>query len=71
MRINITIQFKKPAATDTTVTVQISDEEIERISKEAEEKGKSEYILEALIKDEQGNLVCRTVGTYQLRKMGT
>ena len=67
----MTIQFKQPAATDTTITVHISEEEVRQISQEADEKGKADYILEALIKDEQGNVVCKSIGTYQLRKWGT
>ena len=67
----MTIQFKKPAATDATISVQISEEEVQRISREAEEKGKADYILEAVIKDEKGDVVCKSIGTYQLRKLGT
>lgn len=67
----MTIRFRKPVATDATVKVSMSDEEIERVAREADENGKSQFVLTATVFDEGGKIVCESEGTYQLRKMGT
>jgi thioesterase domain-containing protein len=67
----MTIRYKRPVTSTATVKVGMTEEEIQRVSREADEKGKSEFTLTAEIFDEGGTLVCETVGTYQLRKMGT
>ena len=67
----MTIKFKRPAFTDATVKVVLKEEEAQRIAKEADEKGKSEYILKAEILDNTGQLVAESVGTYQLRRVGS
>jgi len=67
----MTIRYLKPAVTDATVKVAMSEEEIQRVAREAEERGKSEFILRAEVFDENGRRVCESEGTYQLRRMGT
>jgi thioesterase domain-containing protein len=67
----MTIRYKKPVVTDATVKVEMSEEEMQRVAREADEKGKSEFRLRAEVFDEAGQLVCESTGTYQLRKMGT
>ena len=62
------IDFINPAFSDATVEVRISDEEIERISSEAERDGKSDFALEAEIKDENGQVIAVCRGAYQMRK---
>ena len=64
------IQFKKPATTDVTVTVEMGQEEVDRINRELEEKGKSDFILNAEVKDTSGTVVAESTGRYQIRKMG-
>jgi acyl-coenzyme A thioesterase PaaI-like protein len=66
----MTIKFKKPAYTDATVKVSLSDEEARRIEQEAQEKGKSEFTLNGQILDEHGTVVAESVGIYQIRKQG-
>lgn len=61
------IKFLKPAMTDITVEVSFSDAEIERISREAEEHGKSVFYLETELKNTDGEVVAVTTGTYQAR----
>ena len=63
----MTIKYLKPATTDIYVEVNMSEEEIERITNEATEKGKSVFILEKELKDENGVVVAITTGTYQAR----
>lgn len=64
------IKFVKPAKTAVTVECRISEEEIARITQEVEEKGKSTYILEQEIKDENGEVCAVTTGRYQARAVG-
>ena len=67
----MTIRYKKPVTSAATVKVGMSEEEIQRVTREADETGKSEFVLTAELFNEAGALVCESVGTYQLRKMGT
>lgn len=61
------IRFKRPAMTDLTVEVSLSDDEIVRISTEAGEKGKSGFSVETKILDASLNVVAESTGIYQLR----
>ena len=63
----MTIKYLKPATTDIYVEVTMSEDEIERITKEATDNGKSTFILEKELKDENGVVVAITTGTYQAR----
>lgn len=63
----MTIKYLKPATTDIYVEVTMSENEIERITKEATDNGKSTFILEKELKDENGVIVAITTGTYQAR----
>jgi len=65
--VEMNIKYLKPATTDIYVEVNMSEEEIERITKEATENGKSTFILEKELKDENGVVVAITTGTYQAR----
>jgi thioesterase domain-containing protein len=61
------IKFLKPALTDITVEVSLSDAEIERITREAEQTGKSVFHLQTELKNTAGDVVATTTGTYQAR----
>lgn len=61
------IKYLKPATTDIYVEVKMSEEEIQRITNEATENGKAVFILEKELKDEHGEVVAITTGTYQAR----
>ena len=67
----MTIRYKRPVVTDATVKVRLSEEEATRIAAEADEKGKSEFILQGEIFDANGQLVAESEGIYQLRKAGS
>lgn len=64
------IKFLKPAKTDIYVEARLSDEEIARITEEVASNGKSTFILEKELKDENGEIVATTTGRYQARAMG-
>ncbi|MFZ5603318.1 MAG: PaaI family thioesterase [Pseudomonadota bacterium] len=66
----MSIKFLKPAKTAVTVEATLSDEEIERVKREVEEKGKSVYILNLELKDESGEVVATTSARYQARAHG-
>lgn len=61
------INFRAPARSDVISQSTLSAAEIERISAEALERGKSTYLLEATVTDVDGTVVATTTGTYQLR----
>lgn len=66
----MTIQFFKPALTDVSTELTLPEPEARRIEAEAMQDGKSEFILEAELKDTSGTVVCRTRGVYQIRAVG-
>ena len=63
------IRFKRPAATDVTITIELAQEEVDRIHRELEAQGKSDFVLNGQIKDLQGTVVAETIATYQIRRM--
>jgi len=67
----MTIRYRKPVLTDATVKVSMSEAEIARVTREADEKGKSQFVLNAEVFDEAGQLVCQSEATYQLRRTGS
>jgi acyl-coenzyme A thioesterase PaaI-like protein len=67
----MTIQFLKPANTDLSIEISLSEEEIGRIEVEAVEKGKSEFRLTGEIKDIDGQVVALSRGIYQIRSIET
>ena len=67
----MTIQFLRPANTDLSIEISLSEAEIERIAVEAAEKGKSEFILTGEIKDLDGQVVALSRGVYQIRSIET
>ena len=62
------IRFRRPATTDVTVSVTISDEEIKRIQDTASTEGKCDYEWDVEIIDAHGEVVALTHNIYQLRK---
>lgn len=66
----MSIKFLKPAKTAVTVESRISEDEIARVTQEVEENGKSVYILEQEIKDENGEICAVTTARYQARAHG-
>jgi acyl-coenzyme A thioesterase PaaI-like protein len=64
------IDFTRPAMTAATARTTLSDDEIARVQSEATENGKSNFELLTEVTDEEGTVVARTHGFYQLRVMG-
>lgn len=64
-----TIRFRRPALGVVRAAAGLSDDEVARVRSDALETGKGEFVLEATLTDEQGEVVATTVGTYQLRRL--
>lgn len=65
----INIQFCRPATTDVTVEVTLSEAEINAIQGEAEAKGKADWKMDLEVKDQAGKVCCLLQGVWQLRRM--
>ncbi|WP_181410748.1 YiiD C-terminal domain-containing protein [Nocardioides humi] len=65
---SMTIDFLRPATTAVTSRARLEDAEIDRILAEYAERGKSDFELVAEVTDEEGTVVARTRGQYQLRR---
>ncbi|RDI46237.1 YiiD C-terminal domain-containing protein [Nocardia mexicana] len=67
---DLQIFFRKPAKTDVRAEASISEEEIARITADAEANGKADFTLKATVTDADGVVVAETQGLYQLRTHG-
>lgn len=67
----MSMQFVAPAKSDVTVTYRLTKEELARIQQEAERDGRSRFILKGELVDEEGQVVARAEGHYQLRRKGS
>lgn len=68
---DLQITFKRPAKTTIRAEVSLDDETIDKVTAEAEERGKADFTLDAVLTDESGEVVATTHGLYQLRRHGT
>ncbi len=64
---DLQIRFRRPAMTDITVEVRIDDDEVARITAEAEANGKADYAWECELTDTSGEVVAISRNTYQMR----
>ena len=64
----VTIAFKRPATTDVTVAVSLTDDEITDLKRLADSVGKAEFVKNLELKDENGNVCCIARGIFQVRK---
>ena len=64
---NLDISFVGMAKSDLRAEARMTDAEIGRVAAEAAERGKSDFALEAVVTDADGNTVATTRGLYQLR----
>ena len=64
---NIGISFVGMARSELTAQASLDDETIARVEAEAAERGKSDFNLEAVVTDADGQTVATTRGLYQLR----
>jgi thioesterase domain-containing protein len=65
-----TIRFRRPALGVVRASASLPDAEVARVRGDALQTGKGEFVLEATLTDEQGEVVATTVGTYQVRRLG-
>jgi thioesterase domain-containing protein len=63
------IRFLRKVATSAYIELSLSDEEIDRIRQEAEEKGKADFILESEVRDQNDEVVAVCRGIYGVRKL--
>lgn len=64
---DVKIRFRRPAMSDITVEVRMSEDEAAAITAEAEREGKADYAWVCELKDESGEIVAISENTYQLR----
>jgi len=62
------IRFRRPAITDITMEVTMTEQEARSLEAEAEEKGKADYRLTLELKDEKDETVAEVSGVWQIRK---
>lgn len=63
------LRFIKPAKSDVTIEVALSDERIAEISAAADAQGKAEFTLDGEIKTADGTVVAISHGIYQIRSL--
>ena len=68
---DLQIRFRRPATTDITVEVRMTDEEAERIAVEADREGKADYSWESDLIDARGEVVALSKNLYQMRAIPT
>lgn len=61
------LRFRRPATGDIRVEASLTDEEIQRLQKQATEEDKAEYVLQLQLTDDSGEVVAESRGLYQLR----
>lgn len=67
---DVAIKFLRPARTDIRGYASITPETIARISAEAAESGRAEFVVDAELVDTSGTVVAVSHGTYQVRSVG-
>ncbi|MEO9139146.1 MAG: YiiD C-terminal domain-containing protein [Jatrophihabitans sp.] len=67
---SLNIDFLTPGTTALTATASMTDEEVARIRAAAGPGEKVPFVLEAEVRGEDGTVVARTRGDYQLRPFG-
>jgi acyl-coenzyme A thioesterase PaaI-like protein len=67
---NVDITFTGMARSDLRAESSLAEDEIARIEAEVGEKGKADFVLDAVVEDEAGQTVSVTHGLYQLRAHG-
>jgi len=65
----VRIRYRKPALTEITVAAALSEDRVEQIRKEMEEKGKGDFDLDLELIDTNGEVVSLMQGTWQGRKI--
>jgi thioesterase domain-containing protein len=67
---DLKIRFRHPARDTVTASASMDDAQIAELDSEANAAGKAEFVLDAQLFDEAGELVAEAQGTYQIRAHG-
>jgi len=63
----VTIRFLRPAGSDITTEISLSEEEVARLHREIADKGKADFVIHGELKDSSGTVVAASQGLYQIR----
>ncbi|MCV7301735.1 YiiD C-terminal domain-containing protein [Mycobacterium barrassiae] len=66
----VDIEFTGMARSDLRAEASLAEDELRRVETQAEENGKADFALDAVVRDEAGQTVAVTHGLYQLRAHG-
>ncbi len=66
----MSIRFRRPVKTDAFIELSMGADDVRRITVEAEQNGKADFVLDGEIMDAHGEVVAISHGVYQLRKNG-
>ncbi len=64
----VSIRYRRPAATDVTLEVSLTKEEADSIGHAADLEGKKDWTMDLELKDALGEVCSIVRGTWQLRK---
>ena len=65
---DVQIRYRRPATTDVTVELTMSEDQVKQITAALEEKGKADFSLELELVDANGEVVSIVQGIWQGRK---
>ncbi len=68
---DMSIRFRRPASTDVTVELRMTDDEVARVAAEADEHGKADFTIAAELTDDNGVVVALSEAVYQIRSMSS
>ncbi len=65
----VTMKFKRPALSDVTLEITLTNEEVDEIQKVLDENGKADFTIDLDIKDANDKTVALGQGIYQVRDL--
>ncbi len=65
----VTIKYRRPAATDVTLEVRLSKEQSDSIQDAADKEGRKDWSMDLELKDAYGEVCSLVHGVWQLRKL--
>ena len=68
---DLQIRYRRPATTDVRAQADLDTATIARMQHELETAGKTEFVLDAVLTDNTGEVVATTRGIYQIRTIAT
>lgn len=66
---DLQISFRRPARTDIRAEASLDGQTLRRIEAEVEATGKSEFIVDSVLRDTSGVVVATSHGVYQVRRI--